>query len=63
LASIVVCGLDLLPRGLSTKFGIGAGLETCAGYPASLGNEEIDAEAFAEWGIDCMCDPSLTIHK
>jgi alpha-galactosidase len=35
----------------------GAGTETCAGYPASLGYEKIDAEAFAEWGIDCMDYP------
>lgn len=32
---------------------LGAGTETCAGYPASLGYEEIDAQAFAEWGVDC----------
>lgn len=32
----------------------GAGETTCAGYPASLGYEEIDARSFAEWGIDCM---------
>lgn len=30
-----------------------AGLKTCAGYPGSLGSEEIDAETFAAWGIDC----------
>lgn len=33
---------------------LGAGYETCAGYPASLGYETIDAQTFAEWGIDCM---------
>jgi alpha-galactosidase len=27
--------------------------KTCGGYPASLGFEEIDAEAWAEWGVDC----------
>lgn len=30
-----------------------AGTATCAGYPASLGYEEIDATTFAEWGVDC----------
>jgi hypothetical protein len=35
----------------------GAGLTTCAGYPASLGYEDIDAQTFAEWGIDCMVCP------
>ncbi|PVH94482.1 glycoside hydrolase family 27 protein [Periconia macrospinosa] len=37
-------------------FGIysSAGNKTCAGYPASLGYEEIDAETWAEWGVDYM---------
>ncbi|KAF7593462.1 hypothetical protein BBP40_011468 [Aspergillus hancockii] len=41
---------------LGLKVGIysSAGTETCAGYPASLGNEKIDAETFAEWGIDYL---------
>lgn len=30
-----------------------AGTETCAGYPASLGFESIDATTWASWGIDC----------
>ena len=30
-----------------------AGTETCAGYPGSLGHEEIDAATFTGWGIDC----------
>ena len=33
---------------------LGSGETTCAGYPASLGYEEVDAQSFAEWGIDCM---------
>ncbi len=31
-----------------------AGTRTCAGYPGSLGNEEIDARTFADWGIDYL---------
>ena len=31
-----------------------AGTETCAGYPASLGYEDVDAEAFADWDIDYL---------
>jgi len=31
-----------------------AGTSTCAGYPASLGREELDAETFASWGIDYL---------
>ena len=30
-----------------------AGEYTCAGYPASLGYEDIDAADFASWGVDC----------
>ncbi|RAL02987.1 glycoside hydrolase family 27 protein [Aspergillus ibericus CBS 121593] len=41
---------------LGLKLGIysSAGLTTCAGYPASLGYEEIDAQSFAEWGVDYL---------
>ncbi|OJK04876.1 hypothetical protein ASPACDRAFT_74440 [Aspergillus aculeatus ATCC 16872] len=41
---------------LGLKVGIysSAGLTTCAGYPASLGYEKIDAQTFAEWGIDYL---------
>ncbi|KAG5639099.1 hypothetical protein H0H81_006688 [Sphagnurus paluster] len=31
-----------------------AGTNTCAGYPGSLGYEEIDAATFNEWGIDYL---------
>jgi alpha-galactosidase len=38
------------------KFGIYscAGSHTCAGKPASYGYEEIDAETFADWGVDFL---------
>lgn len=39
----------------------GAGETTCAGYPASLGYEEIDAQSFAEWGVDCMLCSSFRL--
>ncbi|CRG87498.1 alpha-galactosidase [Talaromyces islandicus] len=41
---------------LGLKIGIysSAGTETCAGYPASIGKETIDAESFADWGIDYL---------
>ncbi|KAL1637923.1 hypothetical protein SLS56_000480 [Neofusicoccum ribis] len=41
---------------LGLKIGIysSAGATTCAGYPASLGYEEIDAATWAEWGIDYL---------
>ncbi|KAK2763209.1 hypothetical protein FQN54_009845 [Arachnomyces sp. PD_36] len=41
---------------MGLKVGIysSAGTETCAGYPASIGNELIDAETWAEWGIDYL---------
>ena len=28
--------------------------ETCAGYPASLGRETLDADTFASWGVDYL---------
>jgi len=31
-----------------------AGVQTCAGYPGSLEHEFIDANTFAEWGIDYL---------
>lgn len=41
-------------HGLGLKLGIygDAGTKTCAGYPGSLGHEELDAETWAEWGVD-----------
>ncbi len=40
---------------LGLKLGIysSAGTLTCAGYPASIGYESIDAATFAAWGVDC----------
>lgn len=42
---------------MGLKIGIysSAGIKTCAGYPASLGYEDLDAESWASWGIDCEC--------
>lgn len=39
---------------LGLKLGIygDAGTKTCAGYPGSLGYEEIDARTWAQWGVD-----------
>ncbi len=31
-----------------------AGTMTCAGYPGSLGKEKLDAQTFAEWGVDYL---------
>ncbi|KAL9616886.1 MAG: hypothetical protein Q9160_008275 [Pyrenula sp. 1 TL-2023] len=41
---------------MNLKIGIysTAGTYTCAGYPASLGFEDIDAADFAAWGIDYL---------
>ncbi|KAL9087366.1 MAG: hypothetical protein Q9165_006663 [Trypethelium subeluteriae] len=41
---------------LGLKIGIysSAGTETCAGYPASIGYEDVDAATFAAWGIDYL---------
>ncbi len=57
---------DIFPKGIPTladaihrkglKFGIYscAGSHTCAGKPASYGYEEVDAQTFAEWGVDFL---------
>ncbi len=50
------------------KFGIYscAGSHTCAGKPASYGYEEVDAQTFAEWGVDflkydfCYAPPGIS---
>jgi alpha-galactosidase len=52
-------GIDGLAKkihDMGLKIGIysSAGTTTCAGYPASLGFEDIDAQTFAEWGIDYL---------
>ncbi|QRV89573.1 hypothetical protein RhiJN_17591 [Ceratobasidium sp. AG-Ba] len=40
--------------GLSIGIYSDAGTKTCAGYPGSLGYETIDAQTWAEWGIDYL---------
>lgn len=41
---------------LGLKIGIygSAGTETCAGYPAEIGHESVDAATFASWDIDYL---------
>src|SRR5262245_55884117 len=43
-------------HGLGLKLGIygDAGTKTCAGYPGSLGQEKLDAQTWAEWGVDYL---------
>lgn len=40
---------------MGLKLGIysSAGTLTCAKYPASLDNEDLDAQTWADWGVDC----------
>lgn len=50
---------------LGMKLGIysDAGTQTCAGYPGSLGFENIDAQTWDEWGVDCKLsklEPPIT---
>ncbi|PPJ61380.1 hypothetical protein CBER1_10624 [Cercospora berteroae] len=49
-------GLADKVHALGFKYGMysSAGTQTCASYPASLGNELLDAEAFPEWGVDYL---------
>jgi alpha-galactosidase len=41
-------------KGLMLGIYSSAGLTTCAGYPASLNNEQRDANTWASWGIDYL---------
>ena len=41
-------------RGLKLGIYEDAGTRTCAGFPGSLGHEQLDARTFAEWGVDYL---------
>lgn len=41
-------------RGLKLGIYGDAGTRTCAGYPGSLGHEDVDARTWAEWGVDYL---------
>nr|XP_042906106.1 alpha-N-acetylgalactosaminidase isoform X2 [Parasteatoda tepidariorum] len=41
-------------KGLKLGIYTDCGTKTCAGYPGSFNNYEIDAQTFAEWGIDML---------
>lgn len=41
-------------HGLKIGLYADAGAMTCSGLPGSLGYEEIDAQTFAEWGLDYL---------
>ncbi|GJE96637.1 glycoside hydrolase family 27 protein [Phanerochaete sordida] len=51
-----ISGLATQIHALGLKVGIysDAGTATCAGFPGSLGYENIDAATFTEWGIDYL---------
>ncbi|XP_034545588.1 alpha-galactosidase A isoform X2 [Notolabrus celidotus] len=41
-------------KGLKLGIYADVGEKTCAGYPGSLGYYEIDAQTFADWGVDLL---------
>lgn len=41
-------------RGLQLAIYEDVGTKTCAGYPGSWGNEDIDAQTFSDWGVDYL---------
>lgn len=47
------------------KLGIysGPGPKTCAGYPASYGHEQQDADTYAKWGIDYLKYDLCSFHQ
>jgi alpha-galactosidase len=50
-------------KGLKLGLYESAGTETCQGFPGSLGYEEKDAEAFAEWGVDYLKYDNCGDHR
>lgn len=50
---------------LGLKYGMysSAGTMTCGRYPGSLGYEAIDAETFAEWGVDYLKVSKTSVHR
>ena len=51
-----IAGTAAYVHGKGLKLGIygDAGTNTCAGYPGSLGHEGLDAQTFADWGVDYL---------
>lgn len=51
-------------HGMGLKIGIysSAGTQTCQRYPASLDHEELDAQTWADWGIDCKFSSPLNVQ-
>ncbi|KAL0956317.1 hypothetical protein HGRIS_002470 [Hohenbuehelia grisea] len=51
-----ISGVASKVHALGLKMGIysDAGTATCAGFPGSLGHENLDAETFSGWGIDYL---------
>ncbi|MEU4240860.1 NPCBM/NEW2 domain-containing protein [Actinoplanes sp. NPDC026619] len=51
-----IAGTAAYVHGKGLKLGIygDAGTNTCAGYPGSLGHETLDAQTFADWGVDYL---------
>jgi len=41
-------------KGLKLGIYEDSGTLTCAGYPGSLGHEQVDAQTFADWGVDYL---------
>jgi alpha-galactosidase len=51
-----IAGTAAYVHGRGLKLGIyeDAGTSTCAGFPGSLGHENLDAQTFADWGVDYL---------
>ncbi|MEN3356956.1 MAG: alpha-galactosidase [Mycobacteriales bacterium] len=51
-----ISGTAAYVHSLGLKLGIyeDAGTATCAGFPGSLGHERLDAQTFADWGVDYL---------
>jgi alpha-galactosidase len=50
-------------KGLKLGIYSGPGPKTCAGYPASYGHEQQDADTYAKWGIDYLKYDLCSFHQ
>lgn len=51
---IHLCNFQIHSKGLKLGVYADVGRHTCAGYPGSQGYYELDAQTFADWGVDMV---------
>ena len=54
-SGMAALGAYLHARGLAFGHYSAASVATCDGFPGSKDFEDLDAQTFASWGVDCAC--------